>query len=249
MVELKSMGGAGKCVAAGAVAVIAAGLLLISRPVDPLPGLPRTFVWAWERAENLESLDPQAAGVAFLARTVFVGHGGVHVRPRQQPLRFARGAVLMAVVRVESTGVPLPPVNETAEAIAAASRIPGVRALQVDFDAVQSERPFYRELLGELRRRMPEAMPLSITALASWCDGDRWIAGLPVDEAVPMLFRAQMRVDPARLQAPLCRSSAGISTDEPLPNPPRGRRVYIFSPRAWSREDLRAAVHEVARWH
>jgi len=32
-------------------------------------------------------------------------------------------------------------------------------------------------------------MPLSITALASWCAGDPWITGLPIDEAVPMLFR------------------------------------------------------------
>ena len=32
-------------------------------------------------------------------------------------------------------------------------------------------------------------MPLTITALASWCDGDDWIDGLPVADASPMLFR------------------------------------------------------------
>ena len=247
MVELKSMRGVGKAVTA--LAVLAAAIAIVSRPADPLPGLPRIFVWAWERPEDLSSLDPHSAGVAFLARTVFLHHGAVAVRPRQQPLRFAPGAVLMAVVRVESAGAPLPDSGETAEAIVPAAQIDGVRALQIDFDALESERSFYRELLSAVRRRMPDSMPLSITALASWCDGDRWLHGAPVAEAVPMLFRTRIRVDPARMQDELCRSSAGVSTDEPLPRPPHGRRIYIFSPRAWSAQDLRAAIHEVARWH
>ena len=45
------------------------------------------------------------------------------------------------------------------------------------------------QLLAEVRRRVPVSMPLSITALTSWCESDGWIAGLPVVEAVPMLFR------------------------------------------------------------
>jgi hypothetical protein len=46
----------------------------------------------------------------------------------------------------------------------------------------------------------------------------------------------------------VCRSSVGISTDEPLVEVPRGRRVYIFHPRSWSAVELRAAVQEVRRW-
>jgi hypothetical protein len=94
-------------------------------------------------------------------------------------------------------------------------------------------------------------MPLSITALASWCESDNWIANLPVTEAVPMLFRmgAGEGYHPDEDFRPgVCRSSVGISTDEPLPEFPRGRRVYIFHPRSWSAVELRAAVHEVERW-
>jgi hypothetical protein len=232
--------------AAGLVAV--AGLALrMPRPADPLPGFPRVFVWAWERPENLESLDPRAAGVAFLARTVFLRNGMATVRPRLQPLRYHSGAVLMAVVRVEASG-PLPAESEAAAAIAGASYLQGVRALQVDFDATRSQRAFYRRMLGEVRRRMPGGMPLSITALASWCEGDRWMAGLPVSEAVPMLFRMGTNAGVAASRDPLCGSSVGVSTDEPLAAPPRGRRVYVFHPRAWSAEELRAAVQEVSRW-
>jgi len=224
-----------------------ASLALMPHRADPLPGFPRVFVWAWERPENLQSLDSRAAGVAFLARTVFLRNGAVTVRPRLQPLRFRPGAVLMAVVRIEAEG-GLPPVDQAAMAVSEPAGIPGIRALQVDFDATRSQRDFYRELLGEVRRRMPPAMPLSMTALASWCESDRWMAGLPVAEAVPMLFRMGTNAGLTGSRDPLCASSAGVSTDEPPAAPPRGRRIYVFHPRAWSPEDLRAAVHEVSRW-
>ena len=155
--------------------------------------------------------------------------------------------VLMAVVRVEADG-PMPAESEAAAAVAAPAYLQGVRALQVDFDATRSQRDFYRRLLGEVRRRMPAGMPLSMTALASWCESDRWMAGLPVAEAVPMLFRMGTNTGLTGAGDPLCRSSVGVSTDEPPASPSRGRRVYVFHPRAWSAEELRAAVYEVSRW-
>ncbi len=96
---------------------------------------------------------------------------------------------------------------------------------------------------------------MSITALASWCTGDPWIAGLPVDEAVPMLFR--MGADRATILGDLqsgmdfslqvCRTSVGISTDEPMPPFPRGRRVYAFTPRAWIADTFAALEQEIDR--
>jgi hypothetical protein len=97
-------------------------------------------------------------------------------------------------------------------------------------------------------------MPISITALASWCMDDGWISGLPVDEAVPMLFR--MGVDHGNVVAflghnsefntALCRQSLGISTDEPLSNLPKGKRVYVFTDRSWNESSVDAAKQEVA---
>jgi len=226
----------------------------VRRP-DPLPGFPRVFVWAWERPEDLRCLDTRAVGVAFLARTVCPRQDGVSVRPRMQPLLVTPNTVLIAVVRVETGGAMGRPasgadVGRTAAAIADAAGLPGVRALQVDFDAVASERPFYRALLLELRRRLPARMPLSITALASWCESDGWIEGLPVAEAVPMLFR----MGPDHYSAggdfssDLCRSSVGVSTDELPARIPAGRRVYVFDPRAWSPDHLQAMLRKVSQW-
>src|ERR1700690_3976997 len=105
------------------------GIALVGwpRPADPLPGFPHVFLWAWERPENLEFLDPHSTGVAFLARTVCLGGGVVSVHPRVQPLRYPRAGVLMAVVPVEPQGSALPPVEAASAAIAEAAAIPGVR--------------------------------------------------------------------------------------------------------------------------
>ena len=233
---------------------VIAGVLAIAflwpRPADPLPGFPHVLLWAWETPEDLRFLDPNAAGVAFLARTVCLREGAVSVRPRLQPLRYPPGAVLMAVVRVQPEDSGLPPVDAASAAIAEAAAIPGVQALQVDFDATLSQRAYYRALLADVRSRIPKSMPLSMTALTSWCQSDGWIAGLPVVEAVPMLFRMGRGERPARtFRRALCQSSAGVSTDEPLREPPAAARLYIFNPRPWTESTYRAALREVRKWH
>jgi hypothetical protein len=206
-------------------------------------------LWAWESPQRLDFLNPKEAGVAFLARTLLLRDGAIEVRPRMQPLHIPQGTALMAVVRIESAG-RLPPVGEAAEAMYGVVLQPGVLALQIDYDAKVSERAFYRELIGETRRRVPANIPIEITALASWCTSDRWMTGLPVAEAVPMLFR--MGADPWRpgdgLREPLCRASVGVSTDEPFPKFPRGRRVFIFRSGPWSKAAYDNAVQEVMRW-
>jgi hypothetical protein len=233
-----------------AITGVVALALLWPRPADPLPGFPHVFLWAWERPENLQFLDPHAAGVAFLARTVCLRGGSVSVQPRLQPLRYPPDAVLMAVVRVQPEDATLPPVDDVAVAIAEAATLRGVRALQIDFDATLSQRAYYRELLTNLRRRVPPSIPLSITALTSWCESDGWIEGLPVVEAVPMLFRMGRGERPARTFRPaLCQSSAGVSVDEPLREPPSAARLYIFNPRPWTESTYRAALREVRKWH
>jgi len=84
-------------------------------------------------------------------------------------------------------------------------------------------------------------VPLSVTALASWCAGDRWMHGLPIDEAVPMLFQmgpehtiyAGIAASPVAA-APECRGALGTSLDEPLRVRAAGRRIYVFNAAAWT---------------
>jgi hypothetical protein len=150
------------------------------------------------------------------------------------------------VVRIEAlpaTKLDLGQERETVALLLHSAERPGIGALQVDFDATRSQRAFYADVLTDLRSQMPAALPLSMTALASWCSGDDWIADLPVDEAVPMLFRMEpdRRRAPAdapgfRIRERLCMGSVGISTHEAWPDEMAGKRIYVFADRGWRQD-------------
>ena len=267
-------------------------------PSPRMTNLPNLYLWAWERPEDLKFLGERKAGVAFLVKTVYVrdrsekqspgGSDDVFTKARMQPLRVVPGTPLMAVVRIEILpGLPNSEsgrqdfkeetltegtVSRIADEIVAASKITGVNALQIDFDATTSEHAFYKALLIEVRKRIPAEMPLSITALASWCIGDRWLEQLPpgtIDEAVPMLFRMGLgSVEVSRYIAngngftvSACATSLGVSTDEPLSRDVlNGKisvnrasnvlpRIYIFSPQAWDQAEAEDLFKKVANWH
>jgi hypothetical protein len=224
----------------------------------PLSNLPPIILWAWEQPEDLTFLDPARFGVAYLAKTCTLTGDDVSVRPRLQPLKVPDGTVVIAVVRIETDPRDKPAyTDQQAERliseISGAARARGVSGIQVDFDAKSSERAFYRNVLVHLKSSLPAREPLSITALASWCYGDDWISSLPVDEAIPMLFR--MGVDSSNVRRSLesrtdfkaaaALHSLGISTDEILPWIPPGRRVYIFSPKPWTELSVQKALDQI----
>jgi hypothetical protein len=222
-----------------------------------LSEFPRIVLWAWERPEDLRFLAGQNVGVAFLAATVRLSGGATQILRRRQPLLVDPATPLMAVVRVETTrGAKAALSAEQLDAVVTtalrATELPRVSAVQIDSDAAASERAFFRKALGELRSRLDPRTGLSFTALASWCAGDRWLEGVPVDEAVPMLF--QMGPDAAALRAraaggrlaPECRESIGLSTGEAAV-PAAGRRVYLFSPESWTELRFEAAMRRTLR--
>jgi hypothetical protein len=153
----------------------------------------------------------------------------------------------MVTVRIESKGGQLPEPQAVARCGISLAQTPGIQALQIDFDARLSERDWYRVLLGELRSQLPRAIPLTITALVSWCEQDGWIRGLPIAEAVPMLFR----MGPGEVwnrrdfEVQLCRSSVGVATDELPRSIPPNRRIYFFAPSRWTEDAYHAAWKSV----
>jgi uncharacterized protein DUF3142 len=226
---------------------------------NALRNLPGVVLWAWERPENLRFIDPRDVGVAYLARTLYLESDRVLVRPRFNPLAVPDATIVIPVVRIETERNSPPTLSsaQRAQAVRAIAELArsGPVAIQIDFDATRSERGFYRALLNDLRARLPRSIALSITALASWCIYDDWIADLPVDEAVPMLFR--MGADSEEVAAylrrggafasPISRGSIGMAIDEPIATATAGRRVYFFSPRAWTRAQVDRAIAEVAK--
>jgi hypothetical protein len=215
---------------------------------------PSLVLWAWERPTDLTFIDPSQTAVAFLARTIYLRGNEVVFRPRLQPLKLPERVALVAVARIESDATKKPElsneqVSKLVAAITEMASLPNIASIQIDFDATKSERRFYREVISGVRRHLPERVGLSITALASWCMDDDWLSDLPIDEAVPMLFRMAAdgkqianRLDNGEDFTALCRHSYGISTDEPRPNLSSLRRLYVFSPDPWTESSVRSIM-------
>lgn len=228
--------------------------------------MPKTILWAWERSEDLWFLDAQKFGVAFLAQTLILENDEVVFRPRRQPLEVPPGTYLIAVTRIETSKEksrrPTLSGKQKSEIISLIKRtleLPDVKSVQIDFDVMVSERNFYKSMVKDLKKYLPENFPLTMTALASWCAGDTWFNEMPIDEAVPMAFR--MGADDKSIRdfladerndwrEPLCRGSYGIALDEPLqmkfkPN----RRIYVFNSesRGWRADDLERLPKGVLR--
>lgn len=218
---------------------------------------PRKILWAWEREEDLRFIDSKEYGAAFLAQTITLSGEDIKLNQRRQPLEVNPDTFLIAVTRIETDKPSKPKLSpgqkeKTIAAVLRTLELKNVRAVQIDFDAAVSEREFYRGLLGDLRAKLPAEIPLSMTALASWCASKSWLEGLPVDEAVPMAFRMGADENSIRAflangkdwQEPLCQRSYGFSIDEPFEKHiVSDRRIYFFNDRAWKKGDLNIIDH------
>jgi hypothetical protein len=86
--------------------------------------------------------------------------------------------------------------------------------------------------------------------------GDRWLDDLPVDEAVPMIFRMgadertikNLLANGEDFHEPLCRKSYGIAVDEPLNWKFKSdRRVYVFNEHSWTASDIKSASERIGQ--
>ncbi len=207
---------------------------------------PNRMLWHWFSNGDVSFVKPQQAGVAFHALSIALqGSSAPIPYPRRSPLPLAPDIYRMAVIRVEERKPAYTAAqrSQSARMIRDVANIMRVPAIQIDFDAPKSARPFYRALLEEVRTLLGRDVFLSVTALTSWCEADSWLAGLPVDEIVPMAFDmgrggpavAALLNSGGQFAFPGCRESIGISLAQAgLPvRPPQ--RIYLFADnRRWS---------------
>lgn len=215
---------------------------------------PKKILWAWERPEDLRSIDPRNIGVAFLSQTLRLENEDVLRIPRRQPLDVVPTTYLIAVTRIETSRDPAKQAvfssdqtRKIVDFLKKTLELPNVVELQIDFDAIGSERDPYKRLIIETRRSVGPDARLSITALASWCLGDRWLEDLPIDEAIPMLFdignpEREIRESLAGgndWPEPKCRSSYGVSINAPrVAGLKPDRTVYYFKSSSWTMNDI-----------
>ena len=104
--------------------------------------MPTIVLWAWERAEDLRFLGPYRAGVAFLAATARIeADGTIGFQPRTAELLLPEGIPAIAVARIDSAPEHADPQpGLLINGLRRIADMPGVRGLQIDFDARRSER-------------------------------------------------------------------------------------------------------------
>jgi hypothetical protein len=254
---------------AGSIKAIVAALLVMlglsgapARP-DRL-GLPALMLWSWDRADDLRFIDPADTGVAYLAASIHLGADGIPaVVPRRNSLLLPAGTATLPVIHIALDRAQSPGLDDTVRRRLVSAiielRPASASALQIDFEATQSQQRFLAATVQALHEKLPDTR-LSMTALSAWCLYESWLDALPVDEVVPMLFR--LGPDRMRIAAHFsaggdfrnasCRGSFGIATDETrhtgfeAPSL-SGRRVYIFAPKRWAAATYATIRQELAR--
>lgn len=217
---------------------------------SPRQAPPALMLWAWYAPADLRPVTDPKVGIAYFALQLsFEGQGDVTPSPRMTPIRLAPAAYRMMVVRFDywSESPPAFSPRQRDLAVRMVAEMAGLakpQAVQIDFDAPRSAWPFYRQLLADLRSRLGANIYLSITALVSWCDtAQSWMAGLNVDEIVPMAFSmgqatpaiAAMLRSGGQFAFAGCRASLGVELGNELAiRPRRNQRAYFFSHSEWS---------------
>lgn len=203
---------------------------------EQLPGFPSLVLWTEGKPDDLRFVEPDRAGVAYLAKTIYLQDGQASTMPRAEPLQVGPKVPLIAVVRIEHmNGEPAEP-GGVANEIAAVLSKGQVRALQIDFAAADEDHGFYAALLRAVHQRIPASVPLEITADVSWCGANSWLKGLPITAAVPLFYRGgnPETVREHGFAEPLCRSAIGIASDQASLPLPEHRRVFVFQPQPWT---------------
>lgn len=223
---------------------------------------PKVFLWVWRYDADMRWIDSTRYGVAYLAGTIKIGKAGIINRPRLNSLKVPDNTEVEAVVRVETLPGTILDLNQTASsknAIIKLVPLKNIDALQIDFDATRSQRQFYKRLACQVREDLPEAIPLKMTALASWTLFDRWTGNMPVRSVIPMFFR--MGKDRRRVLESLEKGMVkdtdciGLAVDEPdvfeaikkknlLKN---FKRVYLFSPDGWDKTQSREFAEKLQK--
>ena len=202
--------------------------------------LPGEVWWYWDRPAAQLPAPPAGVGAAVVVTHVLLSGAGFARQPRRSALRLPDGVATMPVIHVE-VDPARPFAGNAAQTDALRDAVVDVARrgspstwVQLDFEARQSQRDFWRAAVQAIKDALPAGVRLSVTALASWCYGDRWLGDVPVDEVVPMYFRlGRARPDyvlrsAAGVAEPRCAQAYGVADDEPpWPVVITGRR-YVF---------------------
>ncbi len=231
---------------------------------------PKITIWAWERNEDLRFINPKETEVAYFAGNIYLQGERVRFRPRTHKLLLPPQTKTTPVFRIGTIRDSEPLSHSSADIVAeiiskqlserSSTAGSSIQQVQLDFDALEDEREYYKLLLERLRHKVPPKTKLSITALTSWLMQDRWLSRGCADEAVAMLFSmgpgkgsVLERIENTRLDTGAGLEIAiGISANEIETNKKlrsagvlkSAGSIYIFNSRPWTERRFKAIKNE-----
>lgn len=211
---------------------------------------PKIYIWAWERTEDLRFLKNSNITIVYYAGDVVIKNGEIDITPRRNMLFLPPNNPTIPLVRIDNFDkadvLDDQRLNDIKKFIVQICSIKGISGCQIDFDALTSERSFYTKLISAVKKEIPPNIPLSITALVSWCDKYSWLDKTEIDFAVPMFYRLgpdstkirNNRVGQTFMKAKKCQSAVGVATDEQMPTRDylQKKDIYFFNPQSWIKE-------------
>ena len=245
---------------------------------------PRIVLWSWEHNDDLRFVDTSKVAIAHFEGTIILGRETASIIKRRNLICLPASGFHFPVFRIE-----LAHRDEAAQPAAFAraetiildhlikSKPAGCRrsqlaayeptTVQIDFDAKQNDRASYLQFLQNLKAKLPRNTKLSVTALASWCLGDKWLQQAGVDETVAMLFSMGVGYEgalSAMSRMPLsnggsAKQSIGISINEEKTNrrlkklgilssdmrASKFEHLYAFSSLGWTKRRYEKLIEEV----
>lgn len=202
-------------------------------------------VWVWDGSNPPAS----AKNVALVVEHLWLKDSMLLHRSRKTSPALISNVRVTPVVHVEVDVLNPPTVpdqyrQEIISAVLGAAAVSTSGWVQLDYEAPPSHKILYKNIVHEIKRRLPYNIKLSVTTLAWWCSAGNWLDDLDADEVVPMFFKMgkdtmkfnQILRDYPQSLSPVCQNqSAGFALQE-RPSPDviqRYSKVYWFDYEEW----------------
>lgn len=145
-------------------------------------------LWSWDRFDDFTFIRSHKVTLAPLIATFKAqGKGPLKVELRHQRFKRPSSIDWIAVFRIEMPSDRSMSDTDMGRIVSVIKTLSkGSKEIQLDFDAQKSQRSVYKKLAETLNQHV--SLPLSMTALASWCTYDTWLDDMPVLYAVPMVY-------------------------------------------------------------
>lgn len=207
---------------------------------------PTIVLWSWQVSDDLSFIDPNNTAVAPLLATIQVDcFSRLTIQPRINHLITPKNTILIPVfrLRIAPTLLDDDVVKQIVNVILSMSK--QSQLIQLDWDVKYSQRTLYKNIIERLTQNLRK---IALATLASNCTCDKWLESLPIEYAVPMLYRGgrdesrdfamttikEVFKRTGRWRIKKCRNNVGLIVNDEIYKP-QNHRLFVFNKLRWNK--------------